>query len=94
MSEAGIVTHNAQASRFELTVEGWLCRADYNRDGGVMNVYHTEVPPALEGRGLASRLVAAVFEYARLHSLRVRPSCSYVRVWTRRHPEVADLLEA
>jgi len=93
MTEAGAVTHNAQASRFELTVEGWLCRVDYRQEGGVMDVYHTEVPPALEGRGLASRLVAAVFEYARAHSFKVRPSCSYVRTWTRRHADVADLLE-
>ncbi len=87
------VTHNAQSSRFELSVEGWLCRADYRMDGAVMNVHHTEVPPALEGRGLASKLVMAVFEHARSHSLRVRPSCSYVRAWTRRHPEVADLVD-
>ena len=87
------VIHNAQASRFELSVEGWLCRADYRMEGAVMNVHHTEVPPALEGRGLASKLVMAVFEYARLHDLRVRPSCSYVRAWTRRHPEVADRVD-
>ncbi len=87
------VTHNAQAGRFELRMEGGLCRADYRLDGAVMNVHHTEVPPALEGRGLASKLVLAVFEHARRHALRVRPSCSYVRAWTRRHPEVADLVE-
>jgi predicted GNAT family acetyltransferase len=87
------VTHNAQAGRFELRVEGWLCRADYRLDGAVMNVHHTEVPPALEGRGLASKLIAAVFEHARRHALTIRPSCSYVRAWARRHPEVADLLE-
>jgi predicted GNAT family acetyltransferase len=87
------VIHNAQASRFELSVEGWLCRADYRMDGAVLHVYHTEVPPALEGRGLASKLVMAVFEHARSHGLRVRPSCSYVRAWTRRHPEVADRVE-
>ena len=94
MSDSHIVIHNPAASRFEVAVDGLLCRADYHLDGDVLNVYHTEVPQALEGRGLASRLVGAVFEHARARSLRVRPSCSYVRAWARRHPEVADLLES
>ena len=93
MTEPLSVVHNIAANRFELSVEGWLCRADYRRVAGLLDVYHTEVPAALEGRGLASRLVSAVFEHARQHQLRIRPSCSYVRVWAKRHPEVADLLE-
>jgi len=93
MSEASDVVHNAAGSRFELSVDGWLCRADYRRVAGLLDVYHTEVPAALEGRGLASKLVSALFEHARHQQLRVRPSCSYVRAWAKRHPEVADLLE-
>lgn len=94
MNESIEVLHNEAANRFELALEGALCRADYRREGSVLNVYHTEVPPALEGRGLASKLVGAVFDHARTHALRVRPSCSYVRAWARRHPEVGDLLDA
>jgi predicted GNAT family acetyltransferase len=93
MNDVGDVVHNRAACRFELSVAGLLCRADYLREGDVLNVVHTEVPPALEGRGLASRLVSAVFAHARAHALRVRPSCSYVRAWARRHPEVTDLLD-
>ncbi len=93
MTEPLSVVHNIAANRFELSVEGWLCRADYRRVAGLLDVYHTEVPVALEGRGLASKLVTAVFDYARHHQLRVRPSCSYVRTWAKRHSEVADLLE-
>jgi len=93
MTEPLSVVHNIAANRFELSVEGWLCHADYRRVAGLLDVYHTEVPAALEGRGLASKLVSAVFEHARQHQLRVRPSCSYVRTWAKRHSEVADLLE-
>lgn len=93
MTEPSSVVHNIAANRFELSVEGWLCHADYRRVAGLLDVYHTEVPVALEGRGLASKLVTAVFDYARHHQLRVRPSCSYVRTWAKRHSEVADLLE-
>jgi predicted GNAT family acetyltransferase len=31
--------------------------------------------------------------YARRQGLRVRPSCSYVRAYMRRHPDTLDLLE-
>lgn len=86
------VRHNAAQSRFEATVEGLPCRADYRRVGDIMRVHHTEVPRSLEGRGLAGELVQAVFAHAAQHGLRVDPVCSYVRAWARRHPEVAHLL--
>ncbi|TXL67203.1 GNAT family N-acetyltransferase [Zeimonas arvi] len=86
------VRHNEAASRFETTVEGLLCRADYRLDGNTMRVFHTEVPRALEGRGIAAELVRAAFEHAAQHGLKVDPACSYVRVWARRHPEVERLL--
>lgn len=92
MQDDSDVVHNDAQCRFELVVDGLMCRADYRREGNVLNVHHTEVPGALEGRGLASRLVFAVFAHARGAGLRVRPSCSYVRAWARRHPEVEDLL--
>ncbi len=87
------VHHNADRARFELVVEGQLCRADYRLEGACMNVFHTEVPAALEGKGLASKLVRAVFDHARDHGRTVRPTCSYVRAWARRHPELESLLE-
>lgn len=86
------VTHNAAAQRFELTVDGLLCEATYRLSNGVMWMNHTGVPPALEGRGLASQLVAAAVAHAREQGLKIKPVCSYVAVWMRRHPEAADLL--
>ena len=86
------VTHNAAAQRFELTVDGLLCEATYRLNEGVMWMNHTGVPPALEGRGLASQLVAAAVDHARQHGLKIKPVCSYVAVWLRRHPEAADLV--
>ena len=61
--------------------------------GGVMNIVHTEVPTQAEGRGVAAALVRAALAHARAEGLRVRPSCSYVRVYMRRHPDTQDLLE-
>jgi hypothetical protein len=86
------VRHNAEAQRFEITVDGLLCRADYRMHGDTMMLVHTEVPPHLEGQGYASILVRAAFEYAKEHELDVLPVCSYVRGWVQRHPEVETLL--
>ena len=89
-----VVTDNAQRSRFEATVDGQLCVADYRLDIGVMTMFHTSVPRPLEGRGIASELVRAAMAQARTRGLKVRPTCSYVARWMQRHPDAYDLLEA
>jgi predicted GNAT family acetyltransferase len=86
------IVHNAAESRFEARVKGLLCVAVYRLSDGVMRMTHTEVPPMLEGRGIASKLVAAAVEYARANDFKIAPLCSYVRVWMRRHPQAQDLL--
>jgi predicted GNAT family acetyltransferase len=86
------VRHNTAARRFEATVNKLLCRCDYKMHGDTMMLVHTEVPPQLEGRGFASMLVRAAFEYARENGLDVLPVCSFVSAWARRHPEVEPLL--
>jgi uncharacterized protein len=87
------ITHNAAAARFEARVDTQLCLAAYRREGDVMVMTHTEVPPALQGRGIAAALVRQALATARADGLRVRPACSYVRSYMRRHADTQDLLE-
>ena len=89
---APAVTHNEASQRFEAVVDGLLCRCDYRMHGDTMMLVHTEVPPQLEGRGIASHLVEAAFEHAKSRGWDVLPVCSYVRTWVRRHPEYESLL--
>jgi uncharacterized protein len=86
------ITHNTAASRFEQTVDGLLCMAEYVLSGNTMTLHHTEVPAGLEGRGIAAALVAAALAHARREGWRVRPTCSYVARYMQRHPETLDLL--
>ena len=86
------VRHNTRASRFEATVEGLLCRADYQLLGDVLRLHHTEVPASLRGRGVAGELVRSAFAWAEANQLKVEPACSYVRGYVERHPEVRTLL--
>ncbi|HEU5052124.1 MAG TPA: GNAT family N-acetyltransferase [Hanamia sp.] len=43
-----------------------------------MTVFHTEVIPPAEGRGLASKLLNEMVEYARKNNLKVNVLCPYV----------------
>ena len=92
MTNTTEVVHNAAARRFEAEIGGLLCRADYLLVGDTMRMFHTEVPPRLEGRGIASALVRAAFDYAAANGLKIAPACSYVSAWVRRHREFANLV--
>jgi predicted GNAT family acetyltransferase len=83
------ITHNEAETQFETTVDGLLCVAAYRRSPGMVDFHHTGVPRALEGRGIAAALVREALAWAAAEGLAVRPTCSYVRVFIRRHPELA-----
>ena len=59
-----------------------------NKESGIMNIYHTLVPEGERGGGLAGKLAAAAFKYAREKGLKVRPSCTYIEYYVEKHPEV------
>ena len=86
------VEHDRAAGRFWARVDGQLCVCDYRLQGDTVMFTHTEVPPALAGRGLAARLVQVALDWARAEGLKVRPLCSYVAAYLRRHPDQQDLL--
>ena len=82
-----------ERGRFEIR-DGEQCvgLASYHVDGGVMTLPHTEVDPAMGGRGLGTALVAAVLDAARERGLHVLPYCSFVRRYIQQHPELLDLV--
>lgn len=86
------IVHNTAAKRFEVVQDGALARCEYRRVGNVLQLHHTEVPKALEGRGIAGKLVAAALDWAKAEDLRIAPYCSYVRAYMKRHPETQPLL--
>ena len=86
------VVHNTANSRFELQVDGLLSVCEYHRTDNTLIFTHTEVPPALNGRGIAAALVKAALSWAASEGLKVRPLCSYVASYMRRHSETQHLL--
>jgi predicted GNAT family acetyltransferase len=85
------VTHDTARQRFEATVDGLLCVADYQLRGNVMWMTHTGVPSAVGGRGIAAELVRVALAWAEEQGYTVEPSCSYVEVYMRRHPQTLKL---
>jgi predicted GNAT family acetyltransferase len=53
---------------------------------------HTIVPKAIEGRGVASKLIRAALDSARDQGLKVVAQCPFVAAYMQRHPETRDLL--
>lgn len=93
MSGAVEVRDNRAAKRFEAALDGYAGRVEYNLIEGGMVISHTEVDPALEGRGVASRMFAKVLETARAEHLRLIPVCPLFAAWVKRHPESHDLID-
>lgn len=86
------VEHEPEEQRFVADIGGWVCHLDYALEDGVMRIFHTEVAPALEGRGIAASLVNAALEFSQAAGLKVAPHCSYVRAYLRRFPEWSPLV--
>ena len=63
-----------------------------NEDSRVMDIEHTRTPPEMRGQGVAEKLCVAAFDLARSESLKVQPSCSYVRDrYLPKHIEAHDI---
>jgi hypothetical protein len=80
-------------SKFEIDEDGETAYLEFEIDGaGWMTIWHTEVPPALRGRGLASELARGAFDYARNNKLRVDVVCPSALHYLSEHPELKSLV--
>lgn len=79
---------NPQAHHFEARDgESAVGFVDYRvLDETRVELVHTEVDDAHQGRGIAGELVRAALDHARAEGRRVVPSCPYVARWLTRHP--------
>ena len=89
------VEHDEAGGRFFVRFGDADADLAYTRVGPkLIDLQHTYVPESARGHGVAEALAEAAFEYAREHGDRVIPSCPFVRVWLRRHPEQLKLVDA
>ncbi len=90
---ASSVRDNPDRNRFELATPAGTAFASYRRDDFTVTIMHTEVPRALEGRGIGSQLVAGTLDLIRGEGRKVVPLCSFVRHFINTHADYADLVK-
>lgn len=86
------IKDNPGESRFELAIGDHIAAAYYTKTPGVITFTHTEVPQALAGQGIGSKLIRGTLDAVRKQGLRVVAQCPFVSAYMGKHPEFNDLL--
>jgi uncharacterized protein len=86
------VHDNTAARRFELQLDGATAFVAYQKSENAVRLIHTEVPEALSGRGVGSRLAKGTLELLRKSGTQVIAECSFVAEYVKKHPEFQDIL--
>jgi len=81
------VTNNTKERQFELHIRDYTGRLTYNIKDDMIAFFHTEIPEALQGRGLGKILAEYALNYAKEHHLKILPYCPYVAKYVKEHPE-------
>jgi len=85
---------NEEKKRFEIEIDNTIAFVTYKETGNQIALLHTEVAPALSGRGIAGALVEKTLQYIENHNKTVLPYCSYVLRYIQKHPEKQQLVDA
>ena len=87
------IIDNPAESRFELALDGGLAIIAYRIESERIVLIHTEVPQALSGQGVGSRLAKGAFELIRTSGRKAVLRCEFLRGWIVKHPEYHDIVE-
>ena len=87
-----VVHENPTAQRFEMTAGDAVAFVTYERTSDRVVLIHTEVPKALSGQGVGSRLVGGVLDIIRGEGKSVVPQCEFVAAFIARHPGYQSLV--
>lgn len=92
MTSTPAVRDDRTQGRFLLEQDGATAQLVYDSEPGRLVLVHTEVPDALNGRGIGGRLVRAAIERARRTGETVVPSCPFAARWLREHDDEASTI--
>ncbi|ULH14393.1 N-acetyltransferase [Deinococcus sp. KNUC1210] len=88
------VKNDTQKNQYELTTPEGMAVAVYRTVGTHAVMFtHTEVPEALEGQGIGSKLVKAALEDVKAQGKMVIPMCPFVAGYISQHHEYLDLVD-
>ena len=90
-----VVSDQPGRQRYEIAVDGQLAGfVQYRRQANVIDLVHTEIDPAFEGRGLGVRLARATLDDLARRGLQIIPTCPFITEYLRRHPAYVELVVA
>ncbi len=79
---------NVALHQYEFRIGDLIPRIeDIKTKNGEIYLTHTEVPSALEGKGVGSSLVRLALEDIERQQLRLVPLCPFVAGYVQKHPE-------
>ena len=79
---------NVALHQYEFRIGDLIPRIDFIKTkNGEIYLTHTEVPSALEGKGVGSSLVRLALEDIERQQLRLVPLCPFVAGYVQKHPE-------
>ncbi len=79
---------NVGKHQYEFHIEGYIPKIEYIKTNvGEIYLTHTEVPVALEGRGIGSQLIEKALVDIETQGLRLVPLCPFVAGYIKKHPE-------
>lgn len=88
------VVKNDDNKRFELTVSGFTAFIDFKQKDDVIKLIHTESPPELAGRGVATALIEKTLIYLKENNYKLIPLCPLVFAYIKRHLEWKRIVDA
>lgn len=83
---------NESRKRFEYATEEGTAFVDYILVKDKIYLTHTEVPKALNGKGIGMKLVRAALENIKDRSLTLIPLCPFVALFLQRNPAYKNLV--
>jgi len=87
------VVDNAELSGYEAELEGRRVGfIAYRRRNDTLVMFHAEVDPEVEGRGIASAMATAAFDDVRARGLTIVASCPFIESFLERHPEYDSIV--
>jgi NAD+ kinase len=88
-----VIVDSFERSQYEVLLGGEIAGTlQYVRTPEHVELLHTEVDQAFQGRGLAGRLAGGALEDIRSRAGRVVVSCPFVIGYLQRHPEYAPIV--
>jgi predicted GNAT family acetyltransferase len=84
---------NQERHRFEMNVESDVAIIEFMLNNeNILFLTHTEVPKALEGKGVGFAIVDKVFHYIKDHNYTLAPICPFVAKYLLRHQDWKSIL--